>query len=127
MVEKSAKGKKKLRRSIIGAMILSMALIYLVLVNVGFFVYRDEVIKEHEEYAGDAIEYISRGIDGEVIQKYIDTKMETYATAYIRKTLNMVVKTHHLEAVYIVVPREDSVLRLIMSNDTDLSSFLDVR
>ena len=123
MVEKSAKGKKKLRRSIIGAMILSMALIYLVLVNVGFFVYRDEVIKEHEEYAGDAIEYISRGIDGEVIQKYIDTKMETYATAYIRKTLNMVVKTHHLEAVYIVVPREDSVLRLIMSNDTDLSSF----
>ena len=47
MVEKSAKGKKKLRRSIIGAMILSMALIYLVLVNVGFLVYRDNAVMRH--------------------------------------------------------------------------------
>lgn len=95
---------RPLRRSLLSVTIVFVVLISLVLAAMGFVIYRRDMIARYQNYAGDAIDFIARCVDGDDLEQCIDTGEKTEKYEALQLLANDFKETHDLVFIYIIKP-----------------------
>ena len=101
---KNKKYKNPLRKSLRMFSILFVLMISLALAAAGFMIYRSDMIKRYQNYAGDAIDFIARCIDGDDLEECINTGKTSEQYLTLQLLANDFKETHDLEFIYIIKP-----------------------
>lgn len=96
--------KKTLRTSLLSTSIVVVVLLSAVLAYAGFRIYSADMIKFYQNYAGDTIDFLARGIDGDDLQDCINTGVKSEKYKELQRLMNDVKETHDLIYIYIVKP-----------------------
>ena len=84
--------------------ILFVLLISLALAAAGFAIYRYDMIARYQNYAGDAIDFIARCVDGDDMEECINTGRKSEQYEKLQILANDFKETHDLEYIYIIKP-----------------------
>ncbi|MDO4405449.1 MAG: GGDEF domain-containing protein [Atopobiaceae bacterium] len=95
---------KRIRTSLLWMIILVVALLSLTLAIAGFHIYRINMIRHYQNYAGDTIDCIARQIDGDDMERCIATGTKSKAYDRIQLLANDFKETHDLLYIYIIKP-----------------------
>ncbi|MBR1634565.1 MAG: GGDEF domain-containing protein [Lachnospiraceae bacterium] len=101
---KNKKYRNPLRKSLLAFSILFVVLISLALAAAGFAIYRSDMIKRYQNYAGDAIDFIARCVDGDDLEECINTGKKSKQYEKLQLLANDFKETHDLEYIYIIKP-----------------------
>jgi hypothetical protein len=93
--------KKTLRTSLLSTSIVVVVLLAAVLAYAGFRIYSADMIKFYQNYAGDTIDFLARGIDGDDLQDCINTGVKSEKYKELQRLMNDVKETHDLIYIYI--------------------------
>ena len=96
--------RSPLRQSMIITTLVIVVLLSVVLGTLGFLIYRDDMIRRYQNYAGDAIDFIARCIDGDDMEKCIETGQKSDQYEELQLLANDFKETHDLEFIYIIKP-----------------------
>ena len=98
------KYRNPLRKSLLAFSILFVLLISLTLAAAGFAIYRYDMIRRYQNYAGDAIDFIARCVDGDDLEECINTGRKSKQYEKLQLLANDFKETHDLEYIYIIKP-----------------------
>lgn len=98
------KYRNPLRKSLLAFSILFVLLISLALAAAGFAIYRYDMIERYQNYAGDAIDFIARCVDGDDMEECINTGRKSEQYEKLQLLANDFKETHDLEYIYIIKP-----------------------
>ena len=93
-----------LRRSILLSTLLFVLLLSTVLGTVGFLIYQADMIARYQNYAGDAIDFLARCIDGDDLEQCMRTGVKSPAYDELQLLANDLKETHDLVFIYIIEP-----------------------
>lgn len=93
-----------LKRSLLFATVVLVFLLSAALAVVGFEIYRQDMIEKYQNYAGDSIDFIARCIDGDKLEKCIETGRKDDAYNELQTLANDFKETHDLVFIYIIKP-----------------------
>ena len=98
------KYRRPLRRSLILSTLAMVLLLSVIAGIAGFFVYRDDMIRRYQNYAGDAIDFLARCIDGDDLEQCIKTGKKSEKYEELQLLANDFKETHDLVFIYIIKP-----------------------
>ena len=98
------KYRNPLRKSLLAFSILFVLLLSLALAVAGFAIYRYDMIARYQNYAGDAIDFIARCVDGDDLEECINTGQKSKQYEKLQLLANDFKETHDLEYIYIIKP-----------------------
>ena len=102
------KYRRPLRRSLILSTLAMVMLLSIIVGTVGFFVYRADMIRRYQNYAGDSIDFLARCIDGDDMEQCIKTGKKSGKYEELQLLANDFKETHDLVYIYIIKPlRQD--------------------
>ena len=96
--------KRKIRTSLLAMTVVLVILLSFVLASAGFYIYRQDMIARYQNYAGDAIDCIARSIDGDDLEKCIQTGVKSEKYEALQTLANNFKETHDLIYLYIIKP-----------------------
>ena len=96
--------RNPLSRSLMIGFSVFVAVISLFLGAVGFFIYSRDMISRFQTYAGDAIDFIARCVDGDDMEECIRTGKKSAKYEELQLLANDFKETHSLEFIYIIKP-----------------------
>lgn len=96
--------KRKIRTSLLAMTVLLVVLLSIALTVAGFNIYRQDMIARYKNYAGDSIDCIARCIDGDDLEKCIETGEKSEKYQALQTLANNFKETHDLIYIYIVKP-----------------------
>ena len=96
--------KRKIRTSLLAMTMVLVILLSIALAVAGFSIYRQDMIARYQNYAGDAIECIARSIDGDDLEKCIETGEKSEKYEALQTLANDFKETHDLIYIYIMKP-----------------------
>ena len=96
--------KRKIRTSLLAMTMVLVILLSLVLATAGYHIYRQDMIARYQNYAGDSIDCIARCIDGDDLEKCIETGKKSEKYEALQTLANNFKETHDLIYLYIIKP-----------------------
>ena len=96
--------KNPLRKSLRIFSIIFVVMISFILSVAGFAVYRLDMIKRYQNYAGDAIDFMARCVNGDDLERCINTGKKSKQYEKLQLLANDFKETHDLEYIYIIKP-----------------------
>ena len=96
--------KRKIRTSLLAMTIVLVILLSIALAIAGFNIYRSNMIERYQNYAGDSIECIARCIDGDDLEKCIETGKKSEKYEELQTLANNFKESHDLIYIYIIKP-----------------------
>ena len=94
--------KRKIRTSLLAMTMVLVILLSLVLATAGYHIYRQDMIARYQNYAGDSIDCIARCIDGDDLEKCIETGKKSEKYEALQTLANNFKETHDLIYLYII-------------------------
>ena len=73
-----------------------------------FFVYEEDMTNRYHAYTADVLNYVAREIDGDDLQKCMQTKIKSEKYLELQKLTNDLKETHALEFLYIIEPLSEN-------------------
>ena len=98
------KKKKALRTSLLGMLLFVVVLLSVTLALCGFYIYRQDMVSRYQNYAGDAIDFIARCVDGDDLETCIETGVKSEKYEALQRLANDFKETHDLVFIYIIKP-----------------------
>ena len=95
---------RRIRTSLLWMIVLVVVLLSLTLAVAGYQIYRANMIERYQNYAGDAIGCIARQIDGDDMERCIESGTKSEAYNRIQLLANDFKETHDLMYIYIIKP-----------------------
>ena len=96
--------KRKIRTSLLAMTVVLVILLSVALAVAGFSIYRQDMIARYQNYAGDSINCIAWCIDGDDLEKCIETGEKSEKYAALQTLANNFKETHDLIYLYIIKP-----------------------
>ena len=96
--------KRKIRTSLLAMTVVLVILLSIALAVAGFSIYRQDMIARYQNYAGDSIDCIARSIDGDDLEKCIQTGVKSEKYEALQTLANNFKETHDLIYLYIIKP-----------------------
>jgi len=96
--------KRKIRTSLLAMTVVLVILLSIVLAVAGFSIYRQDMIARYQNYAGDAIDCIARSIDGDDLERCIETGEKSEKYQALQALASDFKETHDLIYLYIIKP-----------------------
>ena len=96
--------KRKIRTSLLAMTVVLVILLSIVLAVAGFSIYRQDMIARYQNYAGDAIDCIAHSIDGDDLERCIETGEKSEKYQALQALANDFKETHDLIYLYIIKP-----------------------
>ena len=96
--------KRKLRTSLLAMTVVLVMLLSVVLAAAGFYIYRQDMIARYQNYAGDSIDFIARCIDGDDLEKCIETGEKSKKYEQLQALADDLKESHDLIYLYIIKP-----------------------
>ena len=96
--------KNPLRRSLLVGIIIFVIVLSFALGLLSFFIYERDMISRFQNYAGDAIDFIARCIDGDDMENCMNTGKKSDQYEKLQLLANDFKETHDLEFIYIIKP-----------------------
>lgn len=94
--------------------------------TMNFLVYEEDMMNRYHAYTADVLNYVAREIDGDDLQKCIETKTKSEKYNELQSLTNDLKETHKLEFLYIVKPLSENppdnmmdVLAAVTQYETD--------
>ena len=76
--------------------------------SMSFFVYEEDMMNRYHAYTADVLTYVAREIDGDDLQKCMETKTKSEKYHKLQKLTNDLKETHALEFLYIIQPLSEN-------------------
>ena len=96
--------RNPLRRSLLAGIVVAVVVLSLVIGMLGFFIYARDMISRFQNYAGDAIDFLARRIDGDDFENCMNTGVKSTHYEEMQILANEFKETHDLEFIYIIKP-----------------------
>ena len=101
------KANNSLQKSLIGISIIMVVFISLSISILCFDIYRRDMIERYQNYAGDAINFLSRCIDVDDLEECMRTGIKSEKYNELQTLANDFKETHDLYFIYIIKPLKE--------------------